>query len=229
MRTLKNGLILLSMATGLTAGTITVISQGATPGDYSQPMNGPGGFAGFVQAGWTTGSNSYSNVTITVVLDGQDPGGDLVDAYLDTASGPGTTAGADEVASHLGISVPYGALDVDENFSTVTVFTGLSLNANTSYYLTLAPEGSDQIYWGVDNGQPGPTVDDGVVEIGASFCSDDIAGCADYPPASPFVGLGANPIFTVTSNPASVPEPASWGLLAAGLAFTGLLHRCRWR
>ncbi len=215
---------MLLLAAGLNAGTITVISQGATPGTFSQGMTGPAGFVEYVAAGWTTGSSSYSSVTITAVLEGQDLSGDSIDAYLDTQTGPGTTS-LDEIATASDIAVPSGS------YATVTLFTGLSLSANTSYYLTLAPEGSDQIVWGIDNNQPSPTTDTGVSEIGAQFCTEDIAGCDAYPPASAFFGLNANPIFDVTSTstPAAVPEPASGALLASGLALGWLLRVYRRR
>jgi len=215
-------LLLLLSAAGLHAGTVTVISQGTTPGDYSQRMTGPGGYVSYMVAGWTTGSSSYSNVTITADLEGLDPSGDSIDGYLDTLIGPGTTASPDEIASVFDIPVSSGS------YANVTLFSGLSLSANTSYYLTLAPDGSDQINWGIDDNQPAPVVDTGVTEIDAQFCTPDIAGCDPYPPASPFVDLGANPIFTVTSTPPSaVPEPESGALLAAGLAVGALLLRYR--
>jgi hypothetical protein len=89
-------------------------------------------------------------------MEGQDSCGDSVDAYLDAAT-PGTPIGLDikvsnEVASVSSISVPYGS------FSTITLFTGLSLNANTTYYLTPAPDGSDTIDWGIDDSQPSPVL-----------------------------------------------------------------------
>jgi MYXO-CTERM domain-containing protein len=210
---------LLFVACSLHAGTI-IIGQGTTAGSFSQFMFGPGssGFEAYVAAGWTMGATSYSNVTITADLEGIDPSGDTIDAYLDTMTGPGTTAGADEVANSLDISVPSGS------YNTVTLFTGLSLSANTTYYLTLAPDGTDEITWGIDNNQPSPTTAAGVSEEPGQFCSGDGDGCASYPPASPFDGLD-DPIFTVTSSSsAATPEPSSALLAAAGLGLFAFLR-----
>jgi hypothetical protein len=218
---MKNAFVLILLAAaGLHAGTI-VISQGTTPGDFSQPMTGPDGFTGYVDVGWTTGSSSYSNVEIDATLLGADQGLDLVDAYLTTTAGTGTTSPA--YATSTGIAVS------DSGYSSVALFTGLSLAANTSYYLTIAPESSDQVYWGIDDNQPNPVLDTGVSIIAASFCTDDSGNCADFAPASSGFdspgSLGANPIFSVTQESASTPEPATSVLLAAGLALAGILRR----
>lgn len=219
MTLLRGTPLLLLLVAGLNASTI-VISQGDTPGDFSQTMTGPDGFTAYVDVGWTTGGTSYTNVTITATLMGQDST-DQVDAYLTTQRGSGTTAGANGVAAATGIVVP------TSGYGVVTLFTGLTLNANTSYYLTLAPAGSGQMLWGIDDAQPSPIADAGVTPISADFCTEDGPGCDAYPPASPWGGLGANPIFSVTSNPASVPEPATAALMSAGAVLLVLLRRFR--
>ena len=207
---------MLGFAGGLHAGAI-VISQGNTE-NISQLMQGPAGFTGYMAVGWTMGSTTYTNVTISALLIGDDPSGDTIDAYLDTQIGPGTTAGADEIASAFDISVPSGI------FNTITLLTGVTLQAGDSYYLTLAPDASDEIEWGIDTSQPNPTVAAGVTEIPAEWCNNDIVGCGDYPPASPFGAYGDNPIFSVTSDPSPAPEPTTAFLMAGGLALLGFLR-----
>jgi hypothetical protein len=215
----------LISAAALNAGTI-VISQGATPGTFSQPMNGPAGYTGFVDVGWTTGSSGYSNVAIDATLLGADSGGDLVDAYLTTSVGTSSQSPAFATATGIAVSGSYSSVDL---------FSGLTLAANTSYYLTIVPEVADRVYWGIDNSQPAPTLDTGVGIIPATFCSLDISGCATFPPAtasfdpqSPaYFPLGANPIFSVTQEDSTVPEPGSMALFSTGLIGLGLLIRRR--
>jgi len=210
------GTVLTVFGLGLNAGTI-VIAQGNTPGTYSQTLRGPTAFTTYVEVGWTTGAAAYSNVSIQATLQGLDPGGDSVMAYLTTSFGPGTTTGLSNDSP-----VPYNT------YSSVTLFSGLSLLANTSYYLTIAPDGSDEVLWGIDNSQPAPIADTGVSILAANFCTEDIPNCAPYPPASGFPGnpLGVNPIFSVTVN-SGVPEPMSGLLLAGGLALLGAVRRLR--
>ena len=208
--------LILSGAGALHADS-TIIQQGTTPGSFSQTMIGPDGFTGYVYAGWQMGSSSYSNVSISVVLWGVDAS-DTVDAYLDDSIGPGTSV-SNEIASVTDVNVS------TTDYSSVLLFTGLTLNAGESYYLTIAPDGSDTVYWGIDNSQPSPTAAPGVSEYDAGFCNDDIAGCDIYPPNSPFVDLGANPIFTVDAVPtAATPEPASAELFAGGIALAAFVR-----
>ena len=224
----KYATIILTAACGLQAGIITIISQGTTPGTWSQGLQGPGAFTTYADVGWTTGATPYSNVTIQALLRGDDVV-NTVDAYLTTAIGTGTTT-ANEVARTLGISVASGS------FNQVTLFTGLNLAASTSYFLTLAPGGSTHLTWGIDDSQPSPVTASGVSIIPAGWCNMDGFDCASYPPASgpltlsggvPVNPLGANPIFSVVANDSSVPEPASAALLAGGLGLVILARRRR--
>jgi len=207
----------LLAATALDAGTV-IVSQGTTPDFYSLNMGGPNVFTGYGTQGWTTGSSGYSNVEIDATLGGLDQlGGDVVDAYLTTSIGQGTTS-LDEIASSLGIAVS------NDGYSSIALFTGLSLNANQSYYLTIAPEGSDRVSWGSDSSQPAPVLDTGVSLITGAYCTDDVAGCADYAPASPFGSWDANFIFSATEE-SSTPEPASGALLITGAGLVWLRRR----
>jgi hypothetical protein len=208
---------LFSLAIGLRADTI-VISQGDTPGSFSQLLSGPStGTRAYAEAGWQTGATAYEGVTIAATLLGADAGGDLFDAYLSNAIGPGATT-LDFVS---GITAPGGG------YSAITLFTGLSLLADTDYYLTIAPEGADGVYWGIDNNQPPTVLDAGVTFLSPpGWCSDDAAGCSDPAPTSEFFDLGAIPMFSVTNvTPSSVPEPASGLLLAAGLGAGAMMKR----
>jgi hypothetical protein len=223
-------LLMPLLACGLQAGTI-IIYQGDTPGGFSQSMSGPGGTNGseYVYAGWQMGSTSYSNVTITAELSGADTS---VTAYLSNSIGFGAfdvnpidTSGVISVQGGL----DDGSFDGGLEFYTVTLFTGLTLDAGQSYFLTLAPGGTDQVYWGIDDSQPGPTGDPTVTEYPAGFCNSDDEGCDDSnPPNSPFFPIGANPIFEVTGDPITpAPEPSSFAFAAGGLALVAFLRHRR--
>ena len=163
-------------------------------------------------------------------MEGNDSGGDVVDAYLSTSVGSSTTSA---YATQAVITVP----DYTNGFSSVTLFTGLSLAVDTSYYLTLAPEDGNSLTWGIDNNQPSPVADTGVVLIPATFCSDDIYGCGTFPPGSASFDpnspasfpIGVNPIFSVTAQGSSTPEPGTALLFGAGLGLLAIGHRSRRR
>jgi hypothetical protein len=114
---------------------------------------------------------------------------------------------------------------VDSGYNNVSLFAGLTLDANTTYWITLAPEAVNQVSWAADSNQPTPIADTGVSLAGNGFCTDDIGNCNfDYAPASSFVP-NVNPIFSVTAVSADVtPEPASMMLIGSGLGLFGLLR-----
>jgi hypothetical protein len=208
-------LALFSAGIGLHAGVI-VISQGATPGSFSQSLAGPGAGIdrGYAEVGWESATTAYNNVTISVMVEAIDSGGDTFDAFLSNSIGPGATA----IDSVTDVAVAAGG------YSTIQLFTGLSLAANTPYYLTLAPDSGQAIYWGIDNNPPTLVTDTGVSFLTPpGWCNDDGNVCSDPAYTSVFEDLGAIPIFSVTNQDGSaVPEPASATLLAAGLAAFGL-------
>ena len=206
------------VAFSLRAGDI-VISQGVTPGDISQTLFGSSDLTQVVYAdvGFTTGATGYSNVDITADLQGYTSGSASVTAYLSTSvgTGAGPALASNDVTFSSG------------NFSNILLFSGLTLDPGTSYFLTLAPDAGSTIAWGIDDSQPAPVTDLGVSIIPAGFCSGDGGDCASPPPSSPGFtlnngvpadALGANPIFSVTANNVSgVPEPATYLLFATGL------------
>ena len=212
---------------GLHATTV-VISQGVNPSvDFNQFLAGPD-FREYAEVGWQTGSVAYTNVTISALLEAFDSGGDVLDAFLTNAIGPGAAT----VATTTGIAVPSGA------FSTIALFSGITLAANTDYYLTIAPETGQSANWAVDatfdSGtftftQPPLVLDAGVSFLSPpGFCTDDGGNCDDPAPTSGFGDAGLIPVFSVTGL--SVPEPSDGILLAGGFVFGILwLHRKRQR
>jgi PEP-CTERM motif len=213
MRKLHLLFLILSMGLSLPASTVYVISQGDNPSSFTQSLMGSG-FREYAEVGWTTGSTAYSNVTITAMLIGLDSGGDTFDAFLSNTIGSGATTEAE--ADGLTAS--------DSGFAMVTLFSGLNLTANTDYFLTIAPE-AGQMQWAVDATfagsftQPAMLLDTGVVFIKPpGFCTDDSGDCNDPAPTSGFQDAGLIPIFSVTSDTSSVPEPSTLVLAAAGIA-----------
>jgi hypothetical protein len=207
--------LLLLASASLDAGSITVISNTGTP-TSSQTVQGPGAFAVFAEVGWETGGTSYDDVTITALLQGSAP--DMV-AYLSTV------AGSTADSTTLVASEP---LDVEaSSYQDVTLFTGIDLSANTTYYLTLAPSASGSVDWGEAN-PSSFTFDTGVTYLGAYACNDDAENCDySYPPASPAFGdndwtVSPDPLFSVTQEDGGVvPEPATLGLCAVAMALAG--------
>jgi hypothetical protein len=112
-------------------------------------------------------------------------------------------------------------------YQTITLFTGLTLAANTQYFLTLAATNSNAITWGIDNSQPAVATAVGVVEGLAGYCTTDNPDCDNsFAPNSsgfqlsggtPADALGFEPIFAVTAVSVA-PEPGGvWMLVGAGM------------
>ena len=159
-------------------------------------------------ASWAS-TQSFSNVTVEVTLDGLRTDESTVDAFLTDNIGSSATP-ADVLASN---SFVYSAGIQDETF---TVFSGLTLNPGT-YYLVLYNPGTAGVWWG----SVSPTQ---VTAPGVTIAADEFAGTVNaanpyestFEVADPTLGLH----YSVTGDPVSpVPEPSS--MLALAGIFVG--------
>jgi hypothetical protein len=165
---------------------------------------------------WTQ-IDAYSNVAITAFLNGNDPAYSGT-AYLMTRIGPGATA-ADEVAHQT-----FAAIG-DFAYHNITLFTGLTLPADSYYLLLWAPLNTrSSIAWGgTAHGTATFTRAPGVTG-GAGY---DLAfGPSLYPPNEVFFPFTNNDLtYAVTGD--VIPEPSSLIMLATGM--TLLVRRARRR
>lgn len=174
----------------------------------SGPMDSANGNNPFAIS-WTQ-SSTFDNVSITADLynlSGVDTTGTF---YLLDALGPGTTAAVDEIAR---VSVSSSSAGT----ATFSLFSGLTLGPGT-YYLTYEYDPQTaSLFW--SEAVPGATV---TLDASVSALTNYVpTGPADpYAPATDFTTASRIfPIFSITSaDPRTVPEPATWGLLAMALA-----------
>jgi hypothetical protein len=153
------------------------------------------GFRGYAEAGWQTGATAYNDVTIAATFLGAGAGGDLF--RFRRLSVKHDRSGR----HHAGLRPRYHG-------------AGRSCILR---FARFAPEGADEVYCGIDNSQPPTLLDAGVTFLSPpGWCSDDAFGCTDPAPTSASV---------TNVDPASVPEPASGILVAAGLAAGALMKR----
>ena len=204
-------LMLLAFTAVLQAGTIVISQSGVVVG--SERITGPS-FRSYAEVGWQTGSTAFSNVTITASLLSDIDFSQTLIAYLTTSIGTGAGAA---VATSPVITVPAGSA-----YQDITLFTGLSLSAGTTYYLTLAPQDDQTLYWSQSAGAPITAL--GVSYLGANGCNDDAGNCADYPPGSPGFdspydyAISPNLNFSVTAQDTAVPEPGTLALAGIAIA-----------
>jgi len=184
------------------ASAATIVSEGSS----SQ-----GVFSGIFAWGWNQ-SGSWSNVAVSAEL-ASNTTGSTVTAFLTTQIGPGTTV-ANQIATQV--------VGVNSGVGNYGLFSGLSLGSG-SYFITLlfsssltGPLGGGTVI--------GPTVGPGVTYLGLSTL-----GAAAYAPAGAASSSSIALRFNVTGDQAAagVPEPASIGLLATGIALIGGLYRRR--
>jgi hypothetical protein len=190
----------LLVAGSAVATPITVVS--ATPNiDVSLGMGG-----GLVES-WTQ-TGTYSGVTITAALISIQAD---TTAYLMNQVGLGTT-----VANQLFINP----------VSSTTLFTGLTLGPGTYFLVVASPNNVSATY-----GVPPLLTTDAGVTIG-STASSPLGTLAPYAPATNFSSFTTanHMLFSVVGSadvPSQVPEPATLGMLSAGLS--GLLLAARRR
>ncbi len=143
-----------------------------------------------------------------------------LDAYLTTQVGPGTNASHYVALGQVIAPGPRGHIGYPTGYTTV--FDGLSLLPGT-YFLTMTSETQTGNWY------------DRVFAIITEAPGANHAGSWEN-----FVDLGLDPLnninltpynlpggflYRVTGEEASIPEPSSWLLLAAGLGFLGALRR----
>ncbi len=194
----------------LTANATTIITR--TPVTESSES--------FLQAVSWTQTSTFTGVSINADLESSAGGTAMGTAYLTDSLGPGTTKAANEIAS-TPISV------TSSSFTSVNLFSGLTLAPNTYYLVIQMDEDSlhhDVLDWGFSSAAitvVGPGVTSNPDQ------SDNTTG-ASYPPANSFAVKAQGLIYSVTSN-TSVPEPGALGLVFASLCCAGLLLRRRGR
>jgi hypothetical protein len=203
MATRTVGLVvsLLAFSAVVNADTILQVSG---PIDFSVFTGNPDPFGNLIYsvASWTQ-TTEYEGVSISFLGNGVSSPATGT-AYLTTSMGLGTTM-ADQIASTT-FSAPAGPT------SPISLFSGLSLPANT-YYLTIFADAGSQIEWAATN-SPITTLGDGVGLNFSAAVGENLLpfGSFDpYPPATePFFGFQDNLLLDVSS----VPEPSTLSLLA---------------
>jgi hypothetical protein len=174
---------------------------------------------------WTS-SQSFTNVTVDVTLDGVVANGTTIQAYLTDNIGASATA-ADVLYSNSFANVS-GPQD-----ETYTVFSGLTLDAGT-YYLVLFDGSESAAWWGsegseVQTSDPGVTI--GLDQFAGNTMTDTSIVNVTNPFESQFTPFDTGLHFSVTGDPSttttsSVPEPSST-LMLAGIFACGILFRIK--
>ena len=196
------------------ADTIVDVSpNNAGSGGASYRIGGPNHQVEYMS--WTQ-SSAYTGVSITALVGSIMPDPPF-DAYLSTSIG--SSAGA---ALYSATSIDAPGTDNAANFTSVTLFSNLSLGAGT-YYLTIYSTDSDpsnDIRWAT-----GTTVNVGTgVTGGYANAGGDGTLDSTSPWKSTFLSSSSTLGFTVTGTAtAAVPEPSTFALM--GLGGIGLMIR----
>lgn len=201
--------VLLASTSALHAGNLLTVTGTSPSGFYNQTS--------FVW-GWSQAA-TYTNVTITMPLEDETTpnpiGGVEGTVYLMNQIGAGTTSANQVVA-------PFQISGLTASYTTVTLFSGLTLPAG-NYYLVLVPTAVSPMTASpaeVSTGQvvtTGPSV--AVIGDGATI------SLASYPPATTITLQTPDNLFLSITGNASIPNtpaPSSLILLLTGLAATGL-------
>jgi hypothetical protein len=189
---------------GMNAGTILDVA-GPNNWPISPAANEPGNHI-YLVALWTQ-TIEYSNVDIAFRGNGVSSIATGT-AYLTTRMGSGTTA-ADQVALRS-FNAP-GAPS-----SWISLFSGLTLPAN-SYYLMIFADPGSVIAWDATSPDTATTTLGAGVTLTPSFLyhGSVISGAyAPYPPATDGFGFQDNLLINVTS----IPEPSTLAFMAGALA-----------
>lgn len=195
---------LLAVAACASAGPITIVSASGTGNGQA--------VADWIGETWTQ-TGTYTNVTITAQLNGGVALPTTAYIYLLNSLGPGTTAGANQIAYEME-TIPSGT-------QGVTLFTGLTLGPGTYYLL------ADEVSAGWTGSiSPVYTTDTGISNISAFISNGAIAG---YSPDTSYKLTSGDFFFSVTGTPttSAVPEPAAYALVFPALA--GLIFLARRR
>lgn len=203
MKDIALGLPLLLCAAAAPINATTIVSV-TGPADGQQTVL----LAQIIGSSWSQTAN-YVDVNIVAQtggdcgLSGRGPCGAM---YLTNAIGPSATP-SNVIAST--------SLQTFRSSGLNTIFTGLTLPANTYYLLLFNGSTETEPYWATSSA-PILATDTGVSPTGSFITA---SGGSDYlfPPGSAVTSLNANLEYTVTGTPAAIPEPSSRGLAIAGL------------
>lgn len=242
MRNLIAGICtLLAFLVNLNARAATVVSVNgdlAGGGGLSLAYDyGADPYTSLLAVGWTSSLN-FSDVTITAQVASNNPVGATGEAFLTTEIGTGATV-SNEVAE-----TSFVFPDFNGTFSgQLTLFSGLSLSAGTTYFLTIAPDAGFTAGWAdtqdgtISSDDPNLTVEPGTTGY-YSFVNDPPytnpgPGPAAFIPASAFVVPGAGeygsiePNLIYSVNGTVVPESSPFALLGVGFCITFICLRYR--
>jgi hypothetical protein len=197
-------LLFTAFVGGINAGTILDVA-GPNNWPISPAANDPGNHI-YLVASWTQ-TIEYSNVDIAFRGNGVSSTATGT-AYLTTRMGSGTTA-ADQVAlrSFNAPSPPS---------SWISLFSGLTLPAN-SYYLMIFADPGSVIAWDATSPDTATTTLGAGVTLTPSFLYDGLllsGAYAPYPPATDGFGFQDNLLINVTS----IPEPSTLTFMAGAVA-----------
>lgn len=161
----------LAMASASLAHAQNIISVGGSDNGYDI-LNGAGGES--YAASWSE-TSAYDNASISALLANQSGSDATGTAYLTTALGPSATT-ADLVSSQS-FTIPSTAGDTG---SEVALFSGLTLDANQTYYLVLNVDPQNMNLLGWVESEP-PTV---ATAPGVTYGWDYLTGVTADDPAT---------------------------------------------
>jgi PEP-CTERM motif-containing protein len=206
------------LITGILASIGSAVATPITIVSDTGPTQGQAVLSTAAGEAWTE-TGTYSNVTITFLLNGGVTFNGTGTAYLMNQIGPGTTA-ANEVATPFAITAPVATS------SFITLFSGLNLGPGT-YFLLVDGANASTPVGASGTGSPTYTEDSGVGSVHEVIVSGTEAAFA---PASTFSTSTNALFFTVTGTAgaaSSAPEPGTLAMLGTG--FGGLILALRRR
>ncbi len=211
---IKLPLIAALLMSGLAANAATIVN-----------VTGPSPFGFGSSIGIVEGFNlttAYTGVSITMPLQDNSVGGPIGGTegtiYLVNQIGAGATA-ANNVAAPVLVS------GLAASFTTIPVFSGLTLGPGNYYLVLIATNGgSFQSMTPEGSSFPVVTLGGGVTALGSTSVS---AGISPFPPATTWLPLSSpgNIFVDVTGTASAVPEPSALWLAPAGIAALVLRKR----
>lgn len=223
MRRLIELLLVLVATTGISPA-VTIYNATLTGGGWYTPSNTDAAVLSWTQTG------TYTNVSVaadlaTVVAEGFTPQFATANAFLTNQIGSGTTQGANEIASSLGVvSIPFYFNGDISDFGLVTFFSGLTLGPGT-YYLVLNPTSADYTF-SFALGASTIVTDSGVSAGADEFVNN---GVGSYVPSWTFGPVAGGSYYgaDVEGDSSAVPEPSTLLISGIGLVIIARLRRRR--